>query len=122
MAYPISTTKLITYQTCAKAYQLRFERGLGSPAMFGSPDLGNALHKAMATAYRDWHYNDHKPTWEWFETCWTNSIEKLSEKANPRRALDARRLLLRFRGTVGSHGKTTRRRRVAFERRCSSRA
>ena len=80
MAYPISTTKLVTYQTCAKAYQLRFERGLGSPAMFGSPDLGNALHKALAMVYRDWHYNDHKPTWKWFETCWTNSIEKLSEK------------------------------------------
>ena len=80
MAYPISTTKLITYQTCAKAYELRFERGLGSPAMFGSPDLGNALHKAMAMAYRDWHYNDHKPTWDWFENCWTSSVEKLSEK------------------------------------------
>ena len=80
MAYPISTTKLITYQTCAKAYELRFERGLGSPAMFGSPDLGNALHKALAMAYRDWHYNDHKPTWDWFENCWTSSTEKLSEK------------------------------------------
>ena len=80
MAYPISTTKLVTYQTCAKAYELRFERGLGSPAMFGSPDLGNALHKALAMAYRDWHYNDHKPTWKWFETCWTSSIDKLSDK------------------------------------------
>jgi putative RecB family exonuclease len=79
MAYPLSATKLVTYQKCPKAFSFRYERGLSSPAAFGSPDLGNALHQALATSYRDWHYNDHKPGWDWFEFCWGTSVAKLSE-------------------------------------------
>jgi putative RecB family exonuclease len=78
MPYSLSATKLVTYRQCPQAYRFRYERGLSSPAAFGSPDLGNALHRALAIAYRDWHYNDHKPEWEWFEECWDLCIAKLS--------------------------------------------
>ncbi len=80
MPYPLSATKLVTYQQCPQAYSFRYERGLSSPAAFGSPDLGNALHQALAIAYRDWHYNDHKPEWGWFESCWGFCLGKLSER------------------------------------------
>jgi putative RecB family exonuclease len=80
MAYPISTTKLVTYQTCSQAYYLRYERGIDSLPKHASPNLGNALHKALAMAYRDWHYNDYKPGWDWFDSCWNLCLEKLSEK------------------------------------------
>jgi putative RecB family exonuclease len=89
MPYPLSATKLVTYQQCPQAYSFRYERGLSSPAAFGSPDLGNALHQALAIAYRDWHYNDHKPGWEWFEDCWSLCVAKLSEK----QVLDGRSIL-----------------------------
>jgi putative RecB family exonuclease len=89
MSYPLSATKLVTYQQCPQAYSFRYERGLSSPAAFGSPDLGNALHQALAIAYRDWHYNDHKPDWGWFESCWSLCVEKLSEK----QILDGRSIL-----------------------------
>jgi putative RecB family exonuclease len=89
MPYSLSATKLVTYQRCPKAFNFRYERGLSSPAAFGSPDLGNALHQALAIAYRDWHYNDHKPGWDWFESCWSLCVEKLSE----RQILDGRSIL-----------------------------
>jgi putative RecB family exonuclease len=89
MAYPLSATKLVTYQQCPQAYSFRYERGLSSPAAFGSADLGNALHQALALAYRDWHYNDHKPKLKWFEDCWSLCVAKLSEK----QVLDGRSIL-----------------------------
>jgi putative RecB family exonuclease len=52
---------------------------MSAPGAFGSPDLGNALHQALVIADRDWHYNDHKPGWNWFEDCWSKSVDKLSE-------------------------------------------
>jgi putative RecB family exonuclease len=79
MTYSLSATKLVTYQKCPQAYNFRYERGISAPGAFGSPNLGNALHQALAYAYKDWHYNDHKPGWDWFETCWSRSISKLSE-------------------------------------------
>jgi putative RecB family exonuclease len=92
MPYPLSATKLVTYQQCPQAYRFRYERGLSSPAAFGSPDLGNALHQALAIAYRDWHYNDHKPDWKWFEDCWGLCLGKLSE----RQIQDGRTILERY--------------------------
>ena len=80
MAYPLSATKLVTYNQCPQAYSFRYERGISLPGAFGSPDLGNALHQALAIAYRDWHYNDHKPEWDWFEECWSLCVAKLSER------------------------------------------
>lgn len=79
MPYSLSATKLVTYKQCPQAYNFRYERGISTPGAFASPDLGNALHQALVIAYRDWHYNDHKPRWNWFEDCWSRSISKLSE-------------------------------------------
>jgi putative RecB family exonuclease len=79
MTYPLSATKLVTYRQCPQQYNFRYELGISSRSAFGSADLGNALHQALAIAYRDWHYNDHKPEWDWFETCWGACITKLSE-------------------------------------------
>jgi putative RecB family exonuclease len=92
MTYSLSATKLVTYRQCPQAYSFRYERGLSSPAAFGSPDLGNALHQALAIAYRDWHYNDHKPGWDWFESCWSLCLAKLSE----RQIQDGRTILERY--------------------------
>jgi putative RecB family exonuclease len=92
MTYSLSATKLVTYRQCPQAYSFRYERGLSSPAAFGSPDLGNALHQALAIAYRDWHYNDHKPGWDWFESCWGLCVGKLSE----RQIEDGRTILERY--------------------------
>jgi CRISPR/Cas system-associated exonuclease Cas4 (RecB family) len=44
-----------SYQQCPQAYRFRYERGLKSPAAFGSAELGNALHRALAIAYKDGH-------------------------------------------------------------------
>ncbi|WP_404790440.1 PD-(D/E)XK nuclease family protein [Altericista sp. CCNU0014] len=64
MTYSLSATKLVTYQKCPQAYKLRYKRELNAPSAFGSPDLGNALHLALAMAYRDWDYSEHKPGFE----------------------------------------------------------
>jgi putative RecB family exonuclease len=77
-AYPLSATKLVTYKQCPQAYSFRYEHRLQSPAAFGSAELGNALHQALAVAYRDWHYNEHKPNWEWFDGCWNRSCDRLT--------------------------------------------
>lgn len=92
MTYSLSATKLVTYKQCPQAYSFRYEWGISTPGAFGSPDLGNALHQALAIAYRDWHYNDHKPEWDWFENCWGVSIAKLSEA----QIVDGRNILRRY--------------------------
>jgi putative RecB family exonuclease len=79
MTYSLSATKLVTYKQCPQAYSFRYERGISAPGAFGSPDLGNALHQALAMAYRNWHYNDHKPNEKWFVDCWSQCVAKLSE-------------------------------------------
>jgi putative RecB family exonuclease len=92
MTYSLSATKLVTYKQCPQAYNFRYERRLPSPSAFGSADLGNALHQALATAYRDWHYNEHKPEWNWFESCWNSCVGKLSEA----QITDGRNILQRY--------------------------
>jgi putative RecB family exonuclease len=42
--------------------------------------LGIALHKALALAYEDWTYQQHRPQWKWFNSCWNRSCNGLSEK------------------------------------------
>ncbi|HEY9825717.1 MAG TPA: PD-(D/E)XK nuclease family protein [Stenomitos sp.] len=78
MTYSLSATKLVTYKQCPQQYRLRYDHKLKTPVAFGSTELGNALHHALAIAYRDWHYNEHKPGWDWFESCWNQSVQKLS--------------------------------------------
>jgi putative RecB family exonuclease len=92
MTYSLSATKLVTYKQCPQQYNFRYERGISTRSAFGSADLGNALHQALAFAYRDWHYNDHKPGWDWFEACWSRSISKLSEA----QVLDGRNILRKY--------------------------
>ncbi len=92
MTYALSATKLVTYKQCPQQYNFRYELGISSRSAFGSPDLGNALHQALAIAYRDWHYNNHKPEWDWFESCWGASVAKLSEA----QIIDGRNILRRY--------------------------
>jgi putative RecB family exonuclease len=77
-AYPLSATKLVIYKQCPQAYSFRYEHKLQSPSAFGSAELGNALHQALAIAYRDYHYNTHKPDWNWFDSCWNVSCDRLT--------------------------------------------
>jgi putative RecB family exonuclease len=77
-AYPLSATKLVTYKQCPQAYSFRYEHRLQSPSAFGSAELGKALHQALAVAYQNWHYNQHKPDWKWFDGCWNASCARLS--------------------------------------------
>jgi putative RecB family exonuclease len=79
MTYVLSATKLVTYRQCPQSYYFKYERGLKSPSAFCSPELGNSLHQALARAYKNWHYQELKPDWEWFEDCWGQSIERLTE-------------------------------------------
>jgi putative RecB family exonuclease len=79
MTYALSATKLVTYRQCPQSYYFKYERGLKSPSAFGSPELGNSLHQALAHAYQDWDYQELKPDWSWFETCWNQSIDRLTE-------------------------------------------
>jgi putative RecB family exonuclease len=81
--YRLSATKLVTYQQCPQAYSFRYERKLKVPPGNGSTALGNALHRALAIAYKDWHYTDHIPSLKWFEDSWTlsaASAAKLSRR------------------------------------------
>lgn len=79
MAYSITATKLQTYQRCPQLYYFRYERKVGNPASFKSPQLGIALHQALATFYQDWHYLDAKPDLTWLESCWILPAADLSE-------------------------------------------
>jgi putative RecB family exonuclease len=73
MSYPLSATKLQTYQRCPQQYYYRHELKLQQPAFFGSAELGNALHKALATLYWDWHYQTPVPDLSWIRSCWERS-------------------------------------------------
>lgn len=79
MAYQITATKLQTYQRCPQLYYFRYERKVGNPASFKSPQLGLALHQALARFYQDWHYLDPKPKLAWLQECWQQPALSLSE-------------------------------------------
>jgi len=51
---------------------------MSGPVSFGSTSLGTALHQALATIYRDWHYQDPLPQLEWLELCWHQHNAKLN--------------------------------------------
>lgn len=78
MAYPLSATKLVSYRQCPQAYYFKHERGLKSPASFGSAALGIALHRALAKIYGDWNYAQPVPGLDWLDQCWQNSCEGLT--------------------------------------------
>ena len=80
MAYLLSATKLQHYARCPRSYYYRYEYGLKESAAFGSAALGNALHQALASIYRDWHYHEALPPLEWLASCWQEPSATLSEK------------------------------------------
>jgi putative RecB family exonuclease len=89
MVYPISATKLRTYQRCPYAYYLKYERRVESNEFYGSAALGSALHQALAESYRDWHYREAKPHRHWFDHCWN----KYSKDLNVGQVREGRRIL-----------------------------
>ena len=80
MAYRLSATKLNSYRRCPQAYYFQYERKLSGQSAFGSPALGNALHKALAVFYQDWNYGIPIPKRSWLHVCW----EACSRELDPR--------------------------------------
>jgi putative RecB family exonuclease len=80
MVYPLSATKLQHYQRCPQAYAFQYEYGLKQSAVFGAAALGQALHQALAMIYQDWHYQEPKPGWEWFEGVWRLCCTRLTDR------------------------------------------
>lgn len=80
MAYHLSATKLQHYSRCPRAYYYRYERGLPGGGIFGSAALGNALHRALAAIYQNWHYHDPLPPLAWLRQCWDAQLTELSPK------------------------------------------
>ncbi len=78
MVYPISATKLRTYQRCPYSYYLKYEKQVGSNEFYGSAALGSALHQALAESYRDWNYSGTVPERQWFDQCWTKNSQDLT--------------------------------------------
>jgi putative RecB family exonuclease len=70
MVYPISATKLRTYQRCAYAYYLRYEKRVSTQEFYAAAALGTALHQTLAKCHRDWHYHEAIPDRRWFHRCW----------------------------------------------------
>ncbi|MGA1133988.1 MAG: RecB family exonuclease [Prochlorotrichaceae cyanobacterium] len=80
MVYPLSATKLQSYQRCPQAYAFQYEYGLKQGAVFGAAALGQALHQALALIYQDWHYQEPKPAWRWFEAVWQRCCRGLTDR------------------------------------------
>jgi len=92
MVYPISAAKLQTYYRCPRAYYYRYQRKLPSAAFFGSAALGTSLHQALASIYRDWHYQEPVPEFGWVDRCWGQQSRGL----NTTQRDEGRRILQRY--------------------------
>ncbi len=92
MAYHLSAAKLQTYDRCPQSYYFRYERKIKTAAFFGSASLGTALHEALAQIYRDWHYHEPLPKFEWLEFCWQQHNQGLS----PNQADEGLKILQRY--------------------------
>jgi putative RecB family exonuclease len=79
MTYFLSASKLQAYSRCPQSYNFRYEMGIKSASFFGSAALGTALHQALAQIYRDWHYRNPIPDFEWVDFCWTENSKGLSD-------------------------------------------
>ncbi len=86
MVYRLSATKLNSYRRCPQAYYFQYERKLAGQSSFGSPALGNALHKALAVFYEDWNYGVPTPPRSWLHVCWEACSRELdhSNQTKPR--------------------------------------
>ncbi len=78
MVYPISATKLRTYQRCAYSYYLRYEKRVSNSEYYAAAALGTALHRTLAKCHRDWHYHDAIPDRRWFHRCWKEQSSRLT--------------------------------------------
>jgi putative RecB family exonuclease len=78
MPYPLSASRLQTYQRCPQSYYFRYERGLKQPGFFGAASLGTALHQALAKMYGNWPYQQPVPPLEWVHQCWQQSSASLN--------------------------------------------
>lgn len=78
MVYPISVSRLRVYQRCAYSYYLRYEKRVNTPEFYGSAALGNALGRALAQCYGDWHYGEAVPDRRWLYRCWNERSKDLS--------------------------------------------
>ncbi|WP_017326087.1 PD-(D/E)XK nuclease family protein [Synechococcus sp. PCC 7336] len=92
MAYLLSATKLQTYQRCPQSYYFKYERKVAAPSFFGSPQLGLALHRALAAIYGDWDYGFSIPDSSWIEQCW----EQYSSELSPTQVEEGHKLLLAY--------------------------
>ena len=78
MVYKLSASKLKYYNTCPQAYYFKYERKLKDKGSFAQPDLGIALHDALASFYEDWHYCEPIPPQSRLHDAWGNVVQKLT--------------------------------------------
>ncbi|MEM8714691.1 MAG: PD-(D/E)XK nuclease family protein [Cyanobacteria bacterium P01_G01_bin.4] len=90
--YPISASRLQSYHRCPQEYYFRYERRVPAQAFFGSQSLGHALHAALATIHRDWHYTRPRPEWQWLVECWQQASQRLPENL----VVEGQRILRRY--------------------------
>lgn len=95
MSYSLSAAKLQTYQRCPQSYYFRYERKIQGAAFFGSAALGTSLHQALASIYKDWHYQDPIPRFDWVEQCWNQQTKDLT----PQQVSEGRTILRRYYNT-----------------------
>jgi putative RecB family exonuclease len=76
MTYSLSATKLQSYHRCPQSYYFNYEYGLKDAPAFGAATLGNALHRALAQIYWDWHYQEPIPSLAWLEECWQQQCDQ----------------------------------------------
>jgi putative RecB family exonuclease len=92
MTYSLSAAKLQSYYRCPQAYYFRYERRLPGAAFFSSAVLGTSLHQALAQIYRDWHYQDAIPQFDWVEQCWSQQLKDLT----PNQVTEGKKILRRY--------------------------
>ncbi|MBW4550978.1 MAG: PD-(D/E)XK nuclease family protein [Aphanocapsa sp. GSE-SYN-MK-11-07L] len=89
MSYPLSASRLQTYQRCPQSYYFRYERGLKQPGFFGAASLGTALHQALAKVYGDWPYQQPELPLAWVQRCW----QECSASLPPSQVAEGRHIL-----------------------------
>jgi putative RecB family exonuclease len=78
MVYPISATKLRTFERCAYSYYLRYEKRVNTQEHYAAAALGTALNHTLAQCHRDWHYRSAVPDRRWFHQCWDTRSQGLT--------------------------------------------
>ncbi|MBD2104272.1 PD-(D/E)XK nuclease family protein [Leptolyngbya sp. FACHB-261] len=85
MSYLLSATRLLTFTTCPRAYQFRYELKLpGRPLR--TPQLGLALHRALQQFYRWPGAAAEGPSRAFLQTCWAGASARLEAPEQQRGA------------------------------------